>query len=1196
MKYTDFVNINFDISYKSCLFLIDSQADISVIKKNALKNDLIINQNDVIKIQGITDGHIFSFGSIHSNLILDNVILPQNLHIVDESFNIPVDGILGKDFLKNYNCVIDYNYMVLTIHFNQKSINLNILEGPNDTTLIIPPNCEVVREFKCESVNGLKFINAHEVKPGVFIGNSIIDSSKPFIRVLNTTSESQVINKLVSYVQNLEDFEIYSIDKVDAHNLERNQKLIEILKEKIPTHVRNEMVNLCVEFSDVFALETDQMTTNNFYEQKLNLSNTDPVYTKNYRLPYTEKAEINRQVNNLLQNGLIEHSTSNYNSPIILVPKKGNDQSYRLCIDYRLLNKKLVQDKFPLPRIDEVLDNLGNAKYFSVLDLYSGFHQIPLHPSSRPITAFSTDTGHYQWKVVPFGLNVAPNSFSRMMQLAFAGASPLQCITYMDDLIVPGKSVIHQLKNLRFVFEICRKFNIKLNPHKCNFFRNEVTYLGHKCTDRGILPDDSKSEIVKNWPRPTQKDEVRRFVAFSNFYRTFIPNFAEIANPLNKLTRKTTDFVWTENCQQSFDLLKNSLISPKILKYPDFSKQFILTVDASKSACGAVLSQISEGQDLPISYASKTFNKSELNKSTIEKELLAIHFAIHKFRPYLFGTKFLVRSDHKPLKYLFSLKDPSSKLTRIRLDLEEYNFEVEYIPGKLNVCADALSRISMTELIKLKSEVNISVLTRSMTKNQNKPTDTQNDTLITTETKKIKIYDNINEKTKKIPLIKFCVNDQMLTIDLIIYKKNKRLAKHQIPFVNDNNIHEMFFSRLEKIVDDLGIDKLCIYANDNIFEKLRIEEFKVEGNKILEKLEIIILKPIIRITDDNEKKRLIELNHNDQLFGGHCGQKRLYAKLKANFYWKGMTKEIAKFVKNCENCQLNKSKPKTTEALQITTTPQSPFDTIIIDTIGPFTKSDNGNLYAVTIICDLSKFLVTSAIPNKEAKTVAQAIFTDFILKYGLMKNMLSDLGTEFKNAVMKEICNLLKVNQLFSTPYRHQTLGSIERNHRVFNEYLRAYINENKTNWDVNLSFFTYCYNTTPNVSLDLKFTPYELVFGKKPTIINEIAKETIDPIYNIENYALEAKFRMQNAHKEANKYLNYSKIKNKNIYDKKSNPLLISIGNKVLLEKEPRHKTEAVYLGPFIVKNITDCNVEILDPKTSITKLVHKNRLRLL
>lgn len=240
--------------------------------------------------------------------------------------------------------------------------------------------------------------------------------------------------------------------------------------------------------------------------------------------------------------------------------------------------------------------------------------------------------------------------------------------------------------------------------------------MGYHITDCEILPDKSKFDIIKNYPRAQNADSTKRFVVFCNYYRRFIPNFASLTYCLNKLTRKNAIFNWISECETSYQNLKNALMQPPILQYPRFDQPFVVTTDAAKFACGAVLSQVKDGVDLPIAYASRAFTKGELNKSTIEKELAAIHWAILHFQPYVYGRKFTVKSDHKPLVYLFSMKNPSSKLTRMRLDLEEFDFQIEY-----NVVADALSRLDVEQLKEIQSCQTqiLAVQTRSMSRKNN---------------------------------------------------------------------------------------------------------------------------------------------------------------------------------------------------------------------------------------------------------------------------------------------------------------------------------------------------------------------------------------------------------------------------------------------------------------------------------------------
>jgi len=230
----------------------------------------------------------------------------------------------------------------------------------------------------------------------------------------------------------------------------------------------------------------------------------------------------------------------------------------------------------------------------------SGFHQIELERSSRDITSLSTNNGSYRFTRLPFGLKIAPNSFQKMMTIAFSGLEPSQAFLYMDDLIVICCSEKHMLKNLTDVFEKCGKHNLKLHPEKCSFFMHEVTFLGHKCTDKGILPDDKKYDVIQNYPVPHDADSARRFIAFCNYYRRFIKNFAEYSRHIRRLCKKDVKFEWTTQCQNAFEHLKSALINPTLLQYPDFSKEFCIITDASKNACGAVLTQNKKRLQLPV--------------------------------------------------------------------------------------------------------------------------------------------------------------------------------------------------------------------------------------------------------------------------------------------------------------------------------------------------------------------------------------------------------------------------------------------------------------------------------------------------------------------------------------------------------------------------------------------------------------------
>jgi hypothetical protein len=282
-----------------------------------------------------------------------------------------------------------------------------------------------------------------------------------------------------------------------------------------------------------------------------------------------------------------------------------------------------VGNAYKLPDITEILDQLGQAKYFSCLDLAMGYRQIEMNPSDVDKTAFSTKEGHWAYKRMPFGLKTAPSTFQRMMNNVLSGLTGTRCFVFLDDIVIYAKSLVDHDRKLRDVFSRLRKYNLKSQLDKCEFLRKEVTFPGHILSEHGAEPDARKIECIKNFPTPKTAKQFKSFLGLTGYYRKFVPQFSKIAAPLHKFLKKDAKYLWEENQKIAFHTLKQKLMSRPILQYPDFSREFILTTDASNDGTGAVLSQGQIGKDLPIAYASRSFNKSEKNYSTVEKELAA---------------------------------------------------------------------------------------------------------------------------------------------------------------------------------------------------------------------------------------------------------------------------------------------------------------------------------------------------------------------------------------------------------------------------------------------------------------------------------------------------------------------------------------------------------------------------------------------
>jgi len=556
--------------------------------------------------------------------------------------------------------------------------------------------------------NGLSIISKEELAPGVYLAETLTEGIDGYCvaSIVNTyevdvTIEPPVVELEETCISCDSSFLFFSA--LVSEDVSRRSKLRDALRtDHLSGEEKASLVRICEEYNDVFWLTGDKLTFTTAAEHTIPtpaIDSTRGINTKPYRIPEVHREEVQRQTEQMLRDGIIEPSTSPWNSPI-LVPKKEDTSGGKKCrivIDFRKLNEVTVGDSFPLPVISEILDALGNSKYLSTIDCVSGFYQVPVRTEDQAKTAFSTREGHFHYKKMPFGLKGAPATFQRLMTAVLSGIQGIKCLVYLDDVAVFGKDLETHNDRLREVFSRMRKHNLKLQPDKCEFLRKEVSYLGHVIGPTGVRPDEKQVKTVRDYPEPKTNRELKGFLGLAEYYRRFVPNFSKKAKPLTELLKRNVPYNWNDKTEAAFSTLKSILTTEPLLQYPDFTRPFVLTTDTSNDAIGAVLSQGLVGKDLPIAYASRKLLNAEKNYPTIEKELLAIVWACKHFRPYLYGRKFTIVTDHHPLTWIFSVKDPSSRLLRWRLKLEEYEYEVKYKKGSSNTNADALSRIHVTE-------------------------------------------------------------------------------------------------------------------------------------------------------------------------------------------------------------------------------------------------------------------------------------------------------------------------------------------------------------------------------------------------------------------------------------------------------------------------------------------------------------------
>lgn len=790
------------------------------------------------------------------------------------------------------------------------------------------------------------------------------------------------------------------------------------------------ILKLCKKFSDIFYHEQADLSFTNAVKHKIRTTDDSPVFVKSYRHPYAMNQEIQNHIQKLLDNKIIQPSISPYSSPVWLVPKKqdaSGKKKFRLVIDYRSLNAKTVEDKYPLPRIDEILDNLGKCSYFSTLDLAQGFHQIEMDSKSIEKTAFTVNNGHYEYLRMPFGLKNAPSTFQRVMDNILREYLHQFTFVYMDDIVIFSKSLDEHLVHLRKIFDRLREFNLKIQLDKSEFLRKEVEFLGHVITPDGIKPNPSKVIAIEKFPIPKTTKEIKSFLGLIGYYRRFVPNFATIVSPMTRCLKKGNKLNTSDpDYMEAFMKCKQLLMNSPILNYPDFEKPFKLTTDASNVAIGSVLSQ----NEKPIAYYSRTLNSAEKNYSTIEKELLSILDSTKNFRPYLYGRKFTVETDHNPLVWLYKIKEPNSRLIRWKIKLDEYDFDVIYKKGKLNVVADALSRIEINH-----RDMDIDIDASSTTpqvdhadaesmRNSGTPTINQDGRMTPT------VHSTQGEDGKDLPISEKPVNffKNRIIFDIGEYSKT-RVAR---PFGRNTYTATVTLNALEADIRR-QIEKTFqpdqpygIFFRDSRIRKPFIDIFKSLFNPSVQASICNIY--CSDITDETTQESLVSEYHD----ATHNGITETIKHLKLKYYWPNIPDTVTKIVNKCELCLRSKYE-RTPYKIKFSgpLVAKRPFDVVHIDTFS-FLQSK-----FLTIIDLFSKYAQAYYLKDGTAISMINKL-RHYFSHHNKPKKIVCDEGSEFKNKVFQEFCNLHKIHLHYTTVENPSSNSPIERFHSTILEKLR--------------------------------------------------------------------------------------------------------------------------------------------------------------
>ena len=616
---------------------------------------------------------------------------------------------LGNDFLVEHEAL--WNFKTGELVLNGVVYQLCNKDSQNwcrrvvlQSDCSVPPRTEVILPTKVvyndlakhELVIQQWITKAHTLPCGLQVSRVALpdtDVDVP-VRILNPTMEDVPL-KAGTVISNLEPVDICSA----SHDLETDtpetcdtvlNEMVDRVDTLVSSKHKEQLYQLLKEFGTTFSQNENDLGKTSLFTHRIETGENRPVRQALRRHPMAHQEAIRQQVKTMLEQKIIEPSKSPWASNVVLVRKK--DNTLRCCIDYRQLNKVTVKDAYPLPRTDVCLDAMNGSSWFSTFDLRSSYHQVPMDSDHADKTAFICQEGQFRFLTMPFGLCNAGATFQRLMDIVMSGLTFEVCLSYLDDVIVFAPSVEEQLVRLRLVLERFRQAGLKLKPSKCCLLQTSVAFLGHVVSAGKISVDPKKVADVVDWPIPMNITEVRSFIGLCSYYRRFIKNFSSIAAPLTALTGKNQPYRWDESCQESFETLKQLLTTAPTLAMPDEQGSFVLDTDASAWAIGAVLSQLQNGVEKPIAYASRKLSKQEANYCTTRRELLAVVFFMKYFRHYLLGRHFQVRTDHAALQWLRRIPDPVGQQARWIGYMEEFDFDIAHRAGSRHGNADAMSR------------------------------------------------------------------------------------------------------------------------------------------------------------------------------------------------------------------------------------------------------------------------------------------------------------------------------------------------------------------------------------------------------------------------------------------------------------------------------------------------------------------------
>jgi len=967
----------------------------------------------------------------------------------------------------------------------------------------------------------------------------------------------------------------------------------------VPKEWKDRLVSKMLERSNVFSTHEFDVGCSKSMQHEIKTTDDRPFRERSRRLPPADLEALREHLSELKSAGIITESRSPYASPIVVVRKKNG--RIRMCVDYRTLNRRTIPDQYTVPKIDDALACLNGSKWFSVLDLRSGYYQVPMSESDKEKTAFICPLGFYQFDRMPQGVTGAPATFQRIMEKTIGDMNLLEVLVYLDDLIVFGATLEEHEQRLLKVLDRLQGEGLKLSLDKCHFCQPSVSYIGTIMSQEGVSTDPRKTEAVTTWPTPTTVTALRSFLGFCGYYRHFVKDYAKVVFPLTQLlsgypphtkrSKKKPDPVyrnalepfghrWDDKCEAAFEELKQRLTNAPVLAFANPQLPYVLHVDASREGLGGVLYQ-DQGEGLrPVAFICRSLASSERNYPSHKLEYLALKWAVvDKLHDYLYGAKFKVRTDNNPLTYVLTSAKLDATGHRWLAALSTYDFSLKYRAGAQNIDADALSRRPHPDIRQEKQWTDISADgVRAMCKvtKGNTSHERAMDHLGLSMHAIPKAYCNLTTLSLKgMPILSPSEISRAQQEDLSLKEIWRALKQKEAPQIKSRN------HAVSLLLREFGRLKL----QQDVMYRVTVPPGRNCRSQLIlpEKFRVTVMKSL----------------HDDS---GHLGTDKTYGLIKERFYWPKMKSDVEEHCKNCARCIKRKTLPKKMAPLfhmQI----DGPMDLVCMDFLS--IEPDKSNTENVLVITDhYTRYAQAFPTKDQKAATVAKVLLEKYFIHYGLPKRMHSDQGRDFESRLIRELLSSLGVEKSRTTPHHPQGDPQPERFNRTLLNMLGTLEPNEKRHWSKHISHLVHAYNCTTNEATG--FSPYYLMFGREARMPVDLCFGTSSDNTCKETYlkyVTDMRRDLKAAYKLAESTAARQNKGNKDRYDRKVKFTQLLPGDRALLRNlglQGKHKLADRWGStPYVVESqLSNLPVFRLKPEDGDgpVKILHRNHILLL